>query len=258
MIENKRTECEESQRSLIATKNGIAAILWIQERYADAEKEYLDTLKLFEKNSKAYQIGDKYQRIHVCRNLAELIEKHGTSYSSSSDRNELLSAAQVLEMKYTNKFKLAFMQAKKSYLELYVQNKPLLSSQWWASVLDVLIKNDRKKNEKNKDDELSMTKALLIRRVESTISSFASQASTKWTFQDLRGLLLCLDREMTALKDARENMRNIFEEHIMKQPPSDTDIYAKGQCFRCSGHMLTASQRKSRRKNGTYCQHCRA
>ena len=51
MIENKRTECEESQRSLIATKNGIAAILWIQERYADAEKEYLDTLKLFEKNN---------------------------------------------------------------------------------------------------------------------------------------------------------------------------------------------------------------
>ena len=31
MIQGKRAECEDAQRSVIATRNGIAAILWIQE-----------------------------------------------------------------------------------------------------------------------------------------------------------------------------------------------------------------------------------
>ena len=278
MIQGKRAECEDAQRSVIATRNGIAAILWIQEKYDEAESVYRDTLKIFETNSQMYQIGDKYQRIHVCRNLAELIEKHNPD---AKDRDELLSTAKALESKYTNRFKLTFLHAKKSYLKMYAQNKSHLESKWWASVrgrylsfnyseysltlleccdrtqvLGVLMRNERKKDDK-KDDELSRMKSILMRRVEATISSFNAQHSTKWTFQDLRGLLLIIDREINALKEARENMKKVFEECIMKEP-SEMDIYAKGNCFQCSGHMFTKAQRKQRRQNGTACQHCRA
>jgi E3 ubiquitin-protein ligase SHPRH len=239
LIQRARLECEEAQRSLVASLNGLAAIAWLRGQPADAVRLYRAVLQRAQEPKQANFVEiDPLQRYHVLVNLAQVLEKHPAErldFGVTLRDDCLRSDADALREAYLRERREQVQNARRqlqrlsSELERCAHAAPVRL--WWMTALDAIERADCGQWLLDRLEEDGIVRQLL--GGTQTLS--------------LKALRYALVRSFDALEQSRRTLLD----RLLSLPgngdaePSEAEVRASGTCRQCREDML-----------GEPCRHC--
>ncbi|KAL4857890.1 E3 ubiquitin-protein ligase [Chlorella vulgaris] len=264
MLTKSRVEAEDAQRLLLASLNGLAGLLALQELPADAVRLYREALATMEQNKPLIR-ADKLQQLHTLTNLAAVLDDlkgSGIAVAPTLRDSKLLEEADEIRQEYLaeSAASLAAHSADLDDVHKAVQRckAPLLRQVtaaqaeelllgWFMRAVALIAEHGRDQHSQHavaqriKDQVKEET--IYLRSVSQNATSIASK------FRDLYGLELVLKQELGEYNKAQAAATNELQRlQVACQNPSPGIINLAATCGRCRQDTAVA---------GVVCRHCR-
>ncbi|KAK9793457.1 hypothetical protein WJX73_010752 [Symbiochloris irregularis] len=271
LLAKARVEAEDAQRLLFGALNGLAALMLLDARPADAVALYRQVLKTAEGNQQWIR-ADPLQRFHTLYNLGQLlgIDKQGQRKMipgvAPTLRDEgLHTEASAISQEYMAQWIARNASAHKDYAaslrasqdisvpsaDSSPQGRRQNSSAagrfgpWVAEVLDVLYSASSDRGERASE----AIKERLLEMDQYRQPSGQNATGLARRFSTLAGLKLLLVQELEAMLAARSSALEPLDSLAAAcLPPSDDLVLQAGQCGRCRSELG---------ESGRVCAHCR-